>query len=570
MKNIRKILIIDDNPEDQIVYQRYLKKAFSDIHILIKSTGNDALSFLLKSEIDCILLDYRLPDMSGIDFLERLIAKLSPLPPIIMLTGQGSEKIAVDALKLGISDYFVKNELDSEILSKAIINAIEKSELNKKIQAQESEIKFMAYHDYLTGISNRVQFDQLAKKSLSRANRNNKNMAILIIDLDRFKNVNDSLGHQIGDLLLQGVAKRFLAVLREEDTLARLGGDEFAIIADSIEKPDDAEIIARKLLSALEEPFFLKNHSITVSASIGIAEYPDAGDTVSILTRNADAALYKAKETGKNKFCYFTKKLNTEAMKNLYIENFLREALIKKKFLLVYQPIFNLLDSTLYGVEALLRWENYDYEQMNNDQVIPIAENSGLIVPIGYWVIEAAFNQYIKWKKEKGKEIKIAINLSPIQLSQHDFIFQIKELIQKLNINSNSIVFELTETAIVKDLELVAGALNKLNELGCKIYIDDFGTGYSGLSLIRKLPISGLKIDKSFVQNMHNDPKEEKLVKLIFLLAEHLNFIIVSEGLETEKQLELIRSYSPEQKGQGYYLAYPMSVEEIDKLLDKH
>lgn len=306
MNNIKYILIIEDNPEDQMVYQRYLSRSFSQpLDIVIKDNGRSALTFLLNNTVDCVLLDYQLPDMSGLDLLRKILEQLKTIPPIIMLTGQGSETVAVEALKLGAYDYLTKSTLRPELLHKAIANAVEKSVLMKKVKKQESKIKHMAYHDYLTGIPNRLQFEQIASQALARAKRYQKKLAILMMDLDQFKIVNDTLGHGAGDLLLKQVVKRFEVILREDDTLARLGGDEFALVAEEINESEQASMVAQRLMQSLKEPFFLNHHETHITISIGIAIYPDAGEDISELMRNADLALYRAKEMGKNNFQYF-------------------------------------------------------------------------------------------------------------------------------------------------------------------------------------------------------------------------------------------------------------------------
>lgn len=569
MEGINKILIIDDSAEDQAVYRRYLTRSFGDsLEIVVYSSGVTGLTYLTENAVDCILLDYQLPDMTGTDILKEIVENKKSEAPVIMLTGQGNEKVATEAFKFGASDYLVKNDLDQQILHKTITNVIEKLAQSTKIREQEAKIKFMAYHDYLTGVSNRVHFEELARASLARAIRYKKMMAIYIIDLDRFKNVNDTLGHEAGDLLLKEVTRRFLSVIREVDTLARLGGDEFAVIADTLASHQDSEILADKLLESLKQPFNLLGHKIHVSASIGIALYPDAGDTLSMLSRNADIALYKAKEKGRNAWCVYTPKLNLDVTNDFHIENFIRDAIVRNKFCLSYQPIYNLGGDELYAIEALLRWQDAAFTNFTTEQVIQVAETSGLIVQIGNFVIETALKQFSEWKKKYKNGLKLSVNLSPTQLIHKGYIENFQNLLQSANLDPSDIIFEITEMAIIKDLPSLIDSLNEFHAMGCLIFIDDFGTGYSGVNTILNYPISGLKIDKSFVQNINGSPKNSELLKLIFLLADALHLVVVTEGVETKDHIDIIKSFSAAQKVQGYYFSRAITAEKMQELLE--
>jgi diguanylate cyclase (GGDEF)-like protein len=297
------LLIIEDSPEDQVIYQRYLSKASEQsINAIIKETGKEALEYVKKMAVDCILLDYQLPDMTGLEILKKLQSEEYPQLPIIMLTGQGNEKVAVEALKCGAYDYLIKGELQATQLNEAILNAIEKSELTKKLDQEKVENEFLAYHDTLTGLANRRQFEEFALHILSRAQRFQKTFAVFMLDLDGFKQVNDSKGHHAGDAVLKEVSRRFSNCLRKNDILGRIGGDEFSIILEDLALPDSAQIIAEKLIQSLEAPISLAEGMATISVSIGIAIYPKSGQSIPLLMKSADEALYKAKLSGKQTF----------------------------------------------------------------------------------------------------------------------------------------------------------------------------------------------------------------------------------------------------------------------------
>lgn len=302
MDAIRRILILEDSLTDQAVYKRYLEKVFNNIEIITKEKGGEALIFLSNNHVDCVLLDYQLLDMSGLDFFRELIKLNSDYPPTIMLTGEGSENVAVDALKLGIYDYIVKADLDCEMLHDVISSAYEKYFLTKQLKENENKIKHMAYHDHLTGISNRLHFEQALTRELAYAKRNKQMFGVLLLDLDGFKNINDTLGHEVGDSLLKQVTTRFQSILRAEDILARLGGDEFSVLIRGINKIDNVNFIAEKLIRSLDEPFLLCAKKLIISVSIGIAIYPSAGNTISALLSNADKAMYQAKNAGGKNF----------------------------------------------------------------------------------------------------------------------------------------------------------------------------------------------------------------------------------------------------------------------------
>ncbi len=308
MRTMTKILIIDDNAEDQLTYERYLLKEFSsNVKIFKKDKCEEAFLFLSDNAIDCILLDYHLPDMDGIEFLKRLRGSSMDHSPVIMLTGQGNEKIAVDALKSGATDYLVKGEFKSDILHKAILGAIEKNQLKAQIEEKEIEIEHIAYYDHLTDIPNRLYFEEALARALSFAKRNKKNIAVMFIDLDGFKDVNDTLGHNAGDALLKEVVKRYRMVLREEDLLARIGGDEFGILISHLETLNEMDCVAQKLIDSLKPSFLLSNESVSVGCSIGIAIYPMAGETAVELMKNSDISMYDVKKEGKNAYRFYNK-----------------------------------------------------------------------------------------------------------------------------------------------------------------------------------------------------------------------------------------------------------------------
>lgn len=550
------ILILEDSLEDGMTYERYLKQEFGD-HITIKiiDKGKPALAYLSENAVDCILIDFQLPDMTGLDFVEEIKNKSIAF---IMITGEGNETIAVKALTSGAHDYIIKNELTSKALCRTIIQIFEKNELSKKIKLQEEKINYLAYHDALTNVPNRTVFEKHLSDVLSKAIRSNRSFAILFVDVDHFKKINDTFGHQYGDLVLKQLVKRLAENLRASDLLARLGGDEFAIVLDDIKSTTHAGSAAQKIVDVMKRPFSIEGSNIVVTLSIGIAVYPDAGDNMVALIRHADMALYKAKELGRNRFNYFTEALNKEAKKHMSIENHLRTGLTNDNFCLFYQPIFNLNSDAVYGVGALLRSKHPDLTDVSTEEIIFVAEESKLIFQLGEWVLETAFENYNTWVGMDCKqELKLSINLSSLQLNQENFIEQFKALLSSYNISAEKIILEISETSVLSGTEKMRQQFLALSQMGCAIFLDDFGVKYSSFNLLKELPISGLKIDKSIIQDVNSDPTTKILVESIFQIGEKLNLTVISEGVETKQQLDFIRSCAS-QKAQGFYLAKPM------------
>ncbi len=448
----------------------------------------------------------------------------------------------------------LKNEVDKHT----------KAELSIKKQAEE--IQFIAYHDHLTGIYNRAQFEEFGIQSVITAERNLEKIAIMLIDLDGFKHINDSLGHATGDLLLKTIATRFQSMTRKSDMLARIGGDEFAVIIHSFKNTNAVELIAQKILRSTAEPLMIDGNKINITASVGISIYPESGQDMTELMKQADIALYKAKEHGKNTFCLFEKSYNNEIQRSYYIKNQLEKMLSEDKYYLVFQPIYSLGNHSLYCIEALLRSHD-DIVNVAIEESVMVAERFGLIIPIGQWIIKAALTQYQHWQARSKHKIKLSINLSTQQIARSDFVDFIKETLLKLSIDPRNIIFEITETALIRDLKLVISSLQELKNMGCGIFIDDFGTGYTSLNLVRDLPITGLKIDKSFVQKMNGDAKNIVLIKMIFELARTMHLTVISEGVESKAHLDFIKAFDTDQKIQGYYFSKPLEITEVTKLI---
>ncbi len=420
----------------------------------------------------------------------------------------------------------------------------------------EREVQRLAHYDALTGLPNRALLNDRIRQALKRSERSGKPLTLMFMDLDRFKTINDSLGHTIGDQLLVAVAERLSIEVRDYDTISRLGGDEFVLVLPDI----DANLAATRasaLLESFRQPFLVGGHQLTVTPSIGIAMYPEDADTPETLMRNADAAMYHAKELGRSTFQFFTDELNARAYERLTMETHLRRALDNGELSLVYQPLVSLEDGRTKGAEALLRWHSPELGDVPPDQFIPIAEQSGLIVTIGEWVIDRACRQLASWRKEGLEHLSVAINVSAVQFWRGRLDQTVLEALERWQIEPRGLELELTESVIMQDVESARKALATLKQIGIGLAIDDFGTGYSSLSYLKQLRIDLIKIDHSFVADVATDPEDAAIASAILSMAEDLRIRVVAEGVENPEQLEFLRSRGC-QFAQGFLFDRPL------------
>ncbi|HZZ92199.1 MAG TPA: EAL domain-containing protein [Usitatibacter sp.] len=431
----------------------------------------------------------------------------------------------------------------------------------------EQRIAHMAHHDALTGLPNRALLRDRIQQAIAQAHRGGSQLAVLFIDLDRFKNINDSLGHQLGDRLLQSVASRILVCVREGDTVARVGGDEFVIVIPGIGSQADAAAVAAKILEVLGSPFHLHGQDLHANASIGISVYPADGTDAETLMRNADTAMYHAKDSGRANFQFFTQHMNIAAQQRLAIETALRHALEADEFEVHYQPLFDLRDLAITGFEALLRWNTADGEQPSTPHFIAAAEDSGLIVPIGEWVLREAMTHARAWQSA-GRPLMLSVNVSATQLARPNFVERLRRLLEETAFDPALLELEVTEGVIIEGAGDAREALDHIAALGVGVAIDDFGTGYSGLAYLKRLPIDTVKIDQSFVRDLTVDPDDAAIVTAIVAMSQSLGIDVVAEGVETEEQLAELKRLGCH-RAQGFLLAPPMDAAAIARLLEE-
>jgi diguanylate cyclase (GGDEF)-like protein/PAS domain S-box-containing protein len=433
-------------------------------------------------------------------------------------------------------------------------------------QAMALQMAHSAQHDFLTGLPNRMLLNDRVSQAIVLAHRHMKKVAVLFLDLDGFKHINDSLGHPIGDKLLQSVAKRLVDCGRSSDTVSRQGGDEFVVLLSEVEQSDDAAITARRMLQAVAEPHPIDQHDLHVTASIGLSIYPDDGLNAETLIKNADTAMYQAKENGHQSFQFFKPAMNVRAVERQSIEESLRRALERKEFALQYQPIINLGTGEITGAEALIRWTHPTRGPVSPAQFIPIAEDCGLIMPIGNWVLCEACKQAQAWTHAGLRLATMAVNISAMEFRDEHFLEGVFEALKDTGLDPRSLELELTESVLMKRAESTESILKTLRARGVQVAVDDFGTGYSSLSYLRKFPIDALKIDQSFVRQITTAPDETTIVTAVISMGRSLKLRVVAEGVETQEELAFLQAHQCDE-AQGYFFSRPLPPEQFAKLL---
>jgi diguanylate cyclase (GGDEF)-like protein len=560
-----KIIVATDSRELLGVIEKALQKAG---HVTIAvNTCADAIDKFRFESPELVILDLELKnDDEDAVSAARQLRKISfsawlPIIFIANLDDKSLQKIEL----AGGDDFLPRNMTESTIAIK--IKLFERMlEAQDKINEDSQKFHLLNSTDSLTGVYNRYQFDKCLKEHLESSQRNNTQFALLHVDIDHFKTINDTLGHQVGDLLLKSVAKRARNCLRMDDFIARLGGDEFIIILSEIPNYDMVEQMAQKIIEDLSPPYDLYHVDVHISVSIGMAIYPIDGKTSQTLTQNADIALSFAKESGRNNYQHFTQNLYETRKNKLNLEDALKYAVDRQELFLTYQPIYRLASKEVVGMEALICWEHPKFGLISPNVFIPLAEDIGVIDSIGKWTFQRAFAQCAKWYLADLRDFKLSINLSPRHLLQKNLPEFLLDIIHKTAVPPEYLELELTETAALTHMHNAENVINGLNKIGITIALDDFGTGYSSFSHLKYLPIATIKIDKSFIDDIGTNHKNAMMVKSIIGLGENLAVNTVAEGIETEEQLlMLIKMGCP--YGQGYFLSKALNVDDMTLIL---
>ncbi|WP_449539236.1 EAL domain-containing protein [Ferdinandcohnia sp. Marseille-Q9671] len=566
------ILIVDDRPENLLALEAIIE---SDEYQLIKAySGEEALKSLLKYDFAAILLDVQMPGMDGFGTAKIIKARKKTKDiPILFITANNmdSEHIFM-GYSVGAIDYITK-PFNPMVLKAKVDGFVELYRMKRKlIEQSESlaqknqEIEYMAFHDALTELPNRRMYNDQLIHHLHQAKQRNKSLGILHINIDRFKYINDSLGHTIGDKLLQKIGRKISSSVRQGDLVSRLGGDEFGIILPETDREKALEI-AENLLDIFALPILIDNYNLFITTCIGLSVFPFDGEDSTTLLKNADTALYRAKEQGKNKFNVYHSGMNIRSYRSFLMQNDLRHAIQKEELSLVYQPRVNVETGHTSSVEALLRWNHASWGAISPSEFIPLAEETGQIVEIGKWVLKTACNQISQWKALGLPPVRVAINFSPQQFLQVDLLQYIESALTETNVSPNQLEIEITESIFLGNEEAVTQTLYKLRKMGIHISLDDFGTGYSSLNYLRLYPVDTIKIDKSFIQDISKDLLDSKaIIKSIAELGANLRMSVIAEGVETQEQLDFVQSIKC-QEVQGYIFSRPIPASELETFL---
>ena len=554
-----KLLLIEDNPADARLIQIALNEiSASSYEIVVVDTIKEGLGKLTAEKFDVVISDLSLPDSEGIETIEKILDVDQDIPVIVM-TGQNDMDVSIKAVQLGAQDYLIKGIGDGHLISRAIYYAIERKRV-------EAEMRHMAHYDSLTGLANRLLFRERLNHAILNARRNQSLVALVFIDLDRFKHINDTLGHDAGDQILIQVAKRLSGIIRETDTLSRLGGDEFMLILENVESTNAVTQVADKIIESFKLPCHIENQELYITPSIGVTLYPSDHDDAKELQKNADAAMYKAKDMGRNQYQFYSEEMTQDSIRRLDLESKLRQAIDKNELTLQYQPKFCIKTNAVTGAEALLRWKQAELGNISPAEYIPIAEETGLIIPIGEWVIDEVCRQQKQLMDEGYTNIKLAVNLSPEQFHNSEIADFILDKLMKYRINPQNFEIEITEGLLMENTDATISLLNKMKTWGLHISIDDFGTGYCSLGYIKQFPIDTLKIDRAFVKDLMTEPDDAAISEAIIALGHTLRLSVIAEGIETQDQLDFLRLHNCDE-GQGYLFSKPLEIEDFKKLL---
>jgi diguanylate cyclase (GGDEF)-like protein len=562
-----RLLIVEDSGDDTNLLLHALKKGgYDPIQYERVDSGPTMEVALARQKWDVVVADHNLPRFSSTAALDLLKDNGYDIP-FFIVSGSIDEDLAAQAMKAGAQDYVMKDNLTR--LCPAIARELREVEVRRDRERAEATVEHQAHYDLLTNLPNRNTFHDRLTVALAQAGRNRKMLAVLFVDLDRFKTIVDTLGHTIGDQLLRSVAERLGASLEAGDTLARLGGDEFVILLPQINRADRAVRVAQRVLEAIKPPFLFDNHELHVTMSIGITLYPYDGEDADTLLKNADTALYRAKEQGRNNYQLYTPAMNARAFERLALENSLRKALERNEFSLYYQPQVHMLTGGIVGIEAVLRWQHPDLGIVYPSEFISIAEETGLIGPLGEWVIRTACAQNQNWQKMGLPPMTMAVNLSARQFQQQDLVQSVARILKETDLDPRWLEMEITEGIAMQNADYTNVLLRGLKDMGVRVALDDFGTGYSSLSYLKKFPIDTLKIDQSFVRDLIIDPNDAAIANAVIVLAHSLKLKVVAEGVETREQEAFLREHQCDTY-QGFLFSNALPADSFEMLLRKH
>jgi diguanylate cyclase (GGDEF)-like protein len=558
---IQRVLLIEDNPGDaRLIREMLAEDPGSPFQLHCAERLAAGIESLAAGAPALVLLDLSLPDSFGLDTFAKVYAH-SPEVPIIVLTGNDDQTVALSAVKGGAQDYLVKSRLERELLLRSMQYSIER----KRYQVQ---LEHQANYDALTGLPNRNLLHDRMRQAVF-AQRQPRDMAVVFIDLDNFKFVNDSLGHGVGDKLLKGMSERLRTVLREGDTVARLGGDEFVVILNDQTSEEVIFRTMQRITHEVSQPMNVDGHDLAVTCSAGISLYPQDGGDVDTLLKNADAAMYRAKDHGRNNFQFYTSEMNERINERVALENAMRRALDRNEFLLHFQQKVDLGAGGMAGAEALVRWNHPEWGLLRPERFIPLAEETGLIVRIGEWVLRETCRQTRAWLDKGLRPGLVSVNLSARQFRQEGLVRMVSRILEETKLDPKHLEIELTESMVMHNVTAAIATLHGLKSLGVQLSVDDFGTGYSSLAYLKDFPIDTLKIDRSFVRDIGTglSPDDGVIAQAVIHLGHALHLKVIAEGVESDAQVRFLKKHRCDE-AQGFFYGEAVPPEAHARLLE--
>jgi len=549
-----KLLLVEDDHKEALKINNMLKEGLQNQYTLEQRLSvSEALDLVQQETFHAIILDLHLPKGQSFESIPQFI-QYCPAAPILILSGVEDEEQAIHAVKSGAQDYLIKGQTSSSTLCRAIRYAMERHRATQRITQ-------LAHYDHLTGLANRGLFYERLNCAVARCNRNDMAIALMFLDLDHFKAINDTLGHECGDSLLKTVATRIKKCIREIDTGVRLGGDEFAVLLEQIVSVEDVSAVAERVLHLLAQPIIVNHHQFQVTGSLGITIYPWDSANPQELLSHADAAMYRAKAQGGNNYQFYTAGMKTAGLDGSTLKVELSRALAKKEFLLHYQPQMNLRTKQIIGMEALLRWHHPYQGLIGPNQFIPQAEENGMIIPIGEWVLRAASKQAKYWEKQGFPSPQVAVNLSARQIHQGNLPALISDILKRSHLDPENLKLELTETFLIYETTDTLKTLRELKAMGVHLFIDDFGAGYASLRYLKSFPVDGIKLDQSLIQQLPHNTNDAAIVQAVISLGKAMGLQVIAEGVESQEQVDFLEEHGCDAM-QGYWIAPPLPAHE--------
>lgn len=557
------LLIIDSNQDNRETVKRLLaKQTKMDFSFTETSSGRHALEICGTQPLDCILVASHLADIDGYNFIGELIKKPKcEFLPVVMLTESGSQNLTLQSLYDGVYDYVPIKSLSTETLTQTISKTLEKSKIKSTTSSR------LNFHDELTGLPNRVLFEHELERAIVRAKHLQRHLGLLLFNIDDFAKIKKDCGNQVADLFVQAIGQRLQFTMRKHDVLARLHDGNFALILEDLKSSENAHEVATKAMDALTPKFQLLNHIIDFKAKVGLAIYPLAADDSRQLLANAEQALAEVKQNQSQNFQFYTLDTQQKIQKQVLIKNSLRYALFNREFFLCYQPVFDLASDRITGVEAFLRWKHPDLGVLKPKHFLKLAEETGLILPIGEWVIRQACQQFKNWTDQGYSELNFSINISYRQLLQSDFCELIKKITKGCNVSPERLILEITETPLMEDSSRIKAVLADCRAAGFQVFIDNFGSGYASMLMLQDGAVDGVKIKETFIKESHTNDNHAKVIAALIELAGSLGLQVVVKGVETEPQLNFIRQFPA--KAQGHYFTKPLSSSQMSTVLKR-